>query len=96
MVVMAGMQLKLWFRPPRLDLNGFLIPKSPSFCQRDSSRRCLGCDLLQYSPKIMLVQEVAQEVAVPQEHASHHKNQKCHISAVYPQELWNATSKKKF
>ena len=42
----------------------------------------------------MLVQEVAQEVAVPQEHASHHKNQKCHISAVYPQELWNARSKK--
>ena len=44
----------------------------------------------------MLVQEVAQEVAAPQEHASHHKNQKCHISAVYPQELWNARSKKKF
>ena len=42
---------------------------------------------LQYSPKIMQAQEVAQEVLAPQEHASGE-------NAVYPQEVQNPARKK--
>ena len=42
----------------------------------------------------MHVQKLAQEVVVPQEHASHSNRQKCGIFAVYPQELWNTRSQK--
>ena len=38
-------------------------------------------DFIQYSPKIMQVQEVAQEVLVPQEHASSEQKLNCALSA---------------
>ena len=44
----------------------------PSFCSTKQ---------VQYSPKIMYTQEVAEEVLVPQEHASGEKKSNCSLSA---------------